>query len=386
MTVAQFQIHVSDNVLDDLRMRLTHARFVTRTGSTPWQAGTDPDYLHELVAYWTNTFDWRAYEREINAIPQYLADVDGLSIHYLHVPGVRVPGQTVPLPLILSHGWPSSFIEMLPLLPLLTDPGNHGGDPADAFEVVIPSLPGFAFSQLPTAKPVTRSLIADLWATLMTDVLGYRHFGAYGADIGASITNFLGARHPEIVLGIHLIHPALPTAIPPTQALTSAEQAYLDRRKVEDEEDGGYSAIQITRPDTIAAALIDSPVGLAAWIVDKYRAWGDCHGDITTRFSFDTLLSILTLYWVTGTIGSSFRTYYDYAHNPERPLVTVPTGITLTTEDIGYPRELAERSYSDIRHWREPTVGGHFFPLEEPKLLAEELRSFFRPLRTHGHS
>jgi pimeloyl-ACP methyl ester carboxylesterase len=369
-----------------LRRRLTHARFVTRTTSTPWQAGTDPDYLRELVAYWTNTFDWRTYEREINAIPQYLADVDGLSIHYLHIPGVRVTGQAEPLPLILSHGWPSSFIEMLLLLPLLTDPGNHGGDSADAFDVVIPSLPGFAFSQVPTAKPVTRPLIADLWANLMTDVLGYRRFGAYGGDIGASITNFLGTRHPERVIGIHLIHPALPTAITPTQPLTSAEQAYLDRRKVEDEEDGGYSTIQITRPDTIAAALIDSPVGLAAWIVDKYRAWGDCHGDIATRFSFDTLLSILTLYWATGTIGSSFRTYYDYAHNPERPLVTVPTGVTLTTEDIGYPRELAERSYSDIRHWREPTVGGHFFPLEEPELLAEELRSFFRPLRTQGYS
>jgi pimeloyl-ACP methyl ester carboxylesterase len=218
----------------------------------------------------------------------------------------------------------------------------------------------------------------------MTDVLGYRRFGAYGGDIGAGVTNFLAARHPELVIGIHLIHPALPTAI--DHPLTSAEQAYLDRRKVEDEEDGGYSAIQITRPDTIAAALIDSPVGLAAWIVDKYRAWSDCHGDIATRFSFDTLLSILTLYWATGTIGSSFRTYYDYSHNPERPLVTVPTGVTLTTEDIGYPRELAERSYSDIRHWREPTAGGHFFPLEEPELLAKELRNFFQPLRAQEYS
>jgi pimeloyl-ACP methyl ester carboxylesterase len=307
-----------------------------------------------------------------------------MSVHFLHVPGARVPGQPAPLPLILSHGWPSSFIEMLPLLPLLTDPGSNGGEPADAFDVVIPSLPGFAFSQLPTAEPVTRSLIADLWAKLMTDILGYRRFGAYGGDIGAGVTNYLAARHPERVIGIHLIHPALPSAI--AQPLTSAEQAYLDHRKVEDEEDGGYSAIQITRPDTIAAALIDSPVGLAAWIVDKYRAWGDCHGDIATRFSFDTLLSILTLYWATGTIGSSFRTYYDYAHNPERPLVTVPTGVTLTTEDIGYPRELAERSYSDIRHWREPTAGGHFLPLEEPELLAKELRSFFRPLRAQEYS
>jgi pimeloyl-ACP methyl ester carboxylesterase len=385
MTMVPFSIHFPDSVLDDLQTRLTHTRFVTRTASIPWQAGADPDYLRGLVAYWATTFDWRAHERALNTFPQYIADIDGLAVHFLHVRGARVPEQPAPLPLILSHGWPSSFVEMLPLLPLLTDPASQGGDSADAFDVVIPSLPGFAFSQLPSAAPVTRPLIADLWARLMTDVLGYQRFGAYGGDIGASVTNFLGARHPGRVIGIHLIHPALPTAIAPNQPLTRAEQAYLDRRKIEDEQDGGYSAIQITRPDTIAAALIDSPVGLAAWIVDKYRAWSDCHGDIATRFSYDTLLTILTLYWATGAIGSSFRTYYDYAHNPERPLVTVPTGITLTTEDIGYPRELAERSYSDIRHWREPTVGGHFFPLEEPELLAEELRVFFRPFRVQGH-
>ena len=386
MAVVPFHIHIPDSVLDDLRTRLIHTRFVARTASKPWQSGADPDFLRELVAYWANTFDWGKYEREINAIPQYVADVNGLSIHFLHVPGVRAPGQPVPLPLILSHGWPSSFMEMLPLLPLLIDPGNHGGQTADAFDVIIPSLPGFAYSQLPASEPVTRPLIADLWARLMTDVLGYRRFGAYGGDIGASVTSFLGARYPEQVIGIHLIHPALPATISSSQPLTSAEQAYLDRRKLEDEEDGGYSAIQITRPDTLAAALIDSPVGLAAWMMDKYLAWSDCKGDLTTRFSFDTLLTMLTLYWATGTIGSSFRTYYDYAHTPQRPLVEVPTGITLTTEDTGYPRELAERSYSDIRHWREPTAGGHFFPLEEPELLAEELRNFFRPLRAQEQS
>jgi pimeloyl-ACP methyl ester carboxylesterase len=382
MMIAPFKVDISDVTLDDLHQRLVRTRFVKPTTAERWQAGTDPDYLHDLVAYWHSTFDWRAREQEMNAVSHYLAEVNGVSIHFVHVPGVRVRGQQPPMPLILSHGWPSSFVEMLPLVPLLTNPGGNGANPEDAFDLVIPSLPGFTFSSLPPTGPVTRPFIADLWVDLMTKVLGYQRFGAYGGDIGASVTSFLGARHPNHVVGIHLIHPAMPAAMDPRQPPTAAEQAYFDQRAIEDEVDGGYSAIQITRPDTIAAALIDSPAGLAAWIVDKYRAWSDCHGDLTTRFSFDTLLTIITLYWATGTIGSSFRTYYDYPHTPPRPLVTVPTGVTLTIEDRGYPRELAERSYSDIRHWRDPTTGGHFFPLEEPALLAEELRSFFRPLRT----
>jgi pimeloyl-ACP methyl ester carboxylesterase len=270
---------------------------------------------------------------------------------------------------------------MLPLVPLLTEPARHGADSADAFDIVIPSLPGFPLSGLPEIGPLTRPFIADLWTELMTKVLGYPRFGAYGGDIGAGVTNFLGARHPKNVIGIHLIHPAMSRRGESDRPITAAEQAYFDMRSLEDDTDGGYSAIQITRPDTIAAALADSPAGLAAWIVDKYRAWSDCHGDINSRFSLDTLLTIISLYWVTGAIGSSFRTYYDYAQSPPLPMVTVPTGITLSVEDRIYPRELADRSYSDIRHWANPGIGGHFFPLEEPLLLAEELRSFFRPLR-----
>jgi len=338
MTIDRFEIAFPDSMLDDLRARLAHTRFVTRTGREPWVSGTDPDDLRGLVAYWGDGFDWRAREQDLNAVPHYLTEIDGRRVHFVHAPGVQAVGQPKPLPLILSHGWPSSFAEMLPLLPLLIDPARHGGDPADAFDVVVPSLPGFVFSDLPAEGPLTRPVIADLWARLMTDVLGYPRFGAYGGDIGASVTTFLGARHPARVVGIHLIHPALPATGDPSRPYSAAEQAYLDRRTVEDEEDGGYSAIQITRPDTVAAALLDSPAGLAAWLLDKWRAWSDCHGHIETRFSRDTLLTNITLYWATGAIGSSFRTYYDYAHNPERPPVTAPTGVTLTTEDVGYPR------------------------------------------------
>lgn len=204
-----------------------------------------------------------------------MADVGGISLHFAHVPGVRSSGQAKPLPLILTHGWPSSFVEMMPLVPLLTDPGKHGADPANAFDVVIPSLPGFMFSTLPAQGHVTHSWIADVWVQLMTEVLGYAKFGAFGGDVGARVTHFLAARHPEHMIGIHLTDPATRTSPDPTRPFTPAEQAYVDWLATYDEMDSGYSAIQTTRPDTLAAGLIDSPAGLAAWIVDKYRvaAW-----------------------------------------------------------------------------------------------------------------
>jgi len=376
-----FSINVPDAVLADLGRRLKSARLPTASTTEPWAAGVDPAYLGTLVRYWHTEFNWRARERELNSFDHYRTDLAGQRVHYVHAAGTRVAGGPDPLPLILTHGWPSSFVEMLPLVPLLTDPASHGADAGDAFDVVIPSLPGFGYSDVLAHDPMTRPVVADLWARLMSDVLGYPRFGAYGGDIGGGVTNFLGARHPDKVVGIHTIHPSMPAPMPPRAALSPAEQAYLLRRDLDDETDGGYSAIQITRPDTIAAALIDSPSGLAAWLIDKYRAWGDCNGDIESRFSRHLLLTIITLYWATDTIGSSFRPYYDYHLTPPTPQVNVPTGITLTTEDADYPRELAERTYTDIRHWRDATTGGHFLPLEEPELLAAELRDFFRPLR-----
>jgi pimeloyl-ACP methyl ester carboxylesterase len=379
VTLAPFEINVSAEILEDLRVRLLRTRFAERTPGPAWQAGTDPAYLRELVAYWASGFDWRARERELNDVAHGRADVDGTTIHFVHVRGNQAPGQGSPLPLVLTHGWPSSFVEMLPLVPLLTDPASHGGEVADTFDVVIPSLPGHLYSGMPDG-PLTRPVIADLWVGLMRQ-LGYERFGAHGGDIGADVTNWLAIRHPERVIGIHTIHPKLPTEVDPDRPLSTAEQAYLRLRDAEDEIDGGYSSMQATKPDTLAAALLDSPAGLASWIVDKYRAWGDCHGDLESRFSKDLLLTIITLYWVTGSIGTSFRTYYDYARNPPRPLITVPTAVTLGTEDRTYPREMADRSYADIRQWRETTVGGHFLPLEEPELVAENLRTFFRDLR-----
>jgi pimeloyl-ACP methyl ester carboxylesterase len=234
---------------------------------------------------------------------------------------------------------------------------------------------------MPACRPLTRPVIAELWTRLMIDVLGYPRFGTHGGEIGGDAVHWIGIRHPDRVVGLHTIHPKMPATTDSDRPLTPAERAYLQQREREDEDDGGYSHLQETRPDTIAAALLDSPSGLASSIVEKVRAWRDCDGDLERRFSKDTLLTIITLYWVTGSIGTSFRTYHDYRHNPPRPLVTVPTGITLSAEDNSCPRELADRSYTDIRFWNQPGRGGHFFPLEEPDLLVNDVRTFFRPLR-----
>jgi pimeloyl-ACP methyl ester carboxylesterase len=381
MTVSPFQIQVADSVLDDLRLRIARTRLPDRTGAEPWAAGTDPAYLKELLDHWGDGFDWRAIEAELNSLPHYRAEVGGRRVHFVRLEGGGAEGGPAPLPLILTHGWPSCFVEMLRLAELLADPARHGAERTDAFDVIVPSLPGFPFSD-PPAGPWTRAAVADTWLELMTDVLGYSRFGAFGGDIGAGVTGWLGARYPEQVAGVHVIHPTFPADLeePP---LSPAENAFIEAEQAYDERDGGYSEIMSTRPDTVAAALIDSPAGLAAWIVDKFRAWSDCGGDVESRFTPTDLLTIVTLYWATGTIGSSFGQYYDWDHTPALPVITVPAAITLSCEPVvaDFPRELAERSYSDIRHWTEPGTGGHFMAMEEPELLADELRSFFRPLR-----
>lgn len=375
MSVSSFRIDVPDAVLDDLRARLARTRFTDRSGNQPWQGGVDPDYLRDLVSYWHDGFDWRAREAELNAYPQHLAVIGGRKLHFLHVRAARPAGTPAPLPLILNHGWPSSFVEMLPLVDRLTSPAGGG------FDVVVPSLPGFGFSEVPD-EPVTRALLARTLHELMTDVLGYERYGAFGGDVGGVVTGWLGALYPEQVAGIHMIHPPFPASFD-ARPLSPAEQAYLDAEAAYDETDGGYSAIMGTRPDTLAAALADSPAGLAAWIVDKYRDWSDNHGDLANSIDRDTLLTIITLYWATGTIGSSFRQYADFGHNTPRPMITVPAAFTVSTEpsQTNFPRSIAERACTDIRHWSEPGRGGHFMPLEEPDLLAGELREFFTSLR-----
>ncbi|ADD41391.1 epoxide hydrolase family protein [Stackebrandtia nassauensis] len=375
MSTEPFRIDVAETTLSDLRSRVANSRFTFAT-APGWTKGADPAYLRDLTAYWAKDFDWRAAEARLNDHPQFLADVDGTRIHFVHVKAPRRDGAPEPLPLILSHGWPSSFVEMLPLVPLLSD----------RFDLVIPSLPGFGYSRLPDGA-LTRERIADLWHTLMTDVLGYSRFGAFGGDIGGGASQWLAAKYPDSVVGLHVIHPpaggagSTPSDGGP-EPYTEAEQAFIDAEAAYDIEDQGYSEIMWTRPDTIGAALADSPVGLAAWIIDKYRDWSDCGGDVESRWDRDTLLTVITLYWVTESIGSSFRQYADYPHNRPRPTITVPVGVTLSHEPVmaSFPRSLTERACTDLRHWSEPGRGGHFLAFEEPELMAAELRTFFATL------
>jgi pimeloyl-ACP methyl ester carboxylesterase len=283
------------------------------------------------------------------------------------------------VPLVLTHGWPSSVLEFSAVLPLLTEPGA-AGVPGFGFSVVVPSLPGTGWSGLPPEGPVEPARIAGLWAGLMT-ALGYERFGAAGGDIGAGVTNFLGANHPERVIGVHTHHPPLHPVLDPAEPLDDEEQAYLEARAQQPGPDAGYVALQQTRPDTLAAGLSDSPAGLAAWILEKYHDWGDLgDDDLFTLFPPDTLAGILSLYWFTNSIGTSFRPYVDDEATPPLPPVTVPAAVSLTPEDAAYPRRFAERTYRDLRQWRGPDRGGHFLALERPARLARDLADFFAPL------
>jgi pimeloyl-ACP methyl ester carboxylesterase len=382
MTISAFQICVPEEALDDLRARLERTRFTTPSDTEFWAAGTDPGYLRKLVAYWADGFDWRRAERALNAHPQYVADVAGRRVHFVHLRAPVTEGPSAALPLIMTHGWPSSFVEMLRAAERLADPVAAGAGPDDAFDVVIPSLPGFLYSE-PPQEPFTRRGVAAIWHELMTGVLGYQRFGAFGGDIGGGVTQWLGALYPQDVIGVHITS-AVVTSDFTDQPPTVAEQAYLDTRDAYDVNDQGYSEIMSTRPDTIAAALADSPAGLLAWIIDKYRDWSDCGGDLQSRWDRETLLTVASLYWVTQSIGTSFQQYYDYELNDPVPKITVPAAVTLSHEPAyaTYPRSLAARVFADLRHWGTPRRGGHFMAHEEPEQVAGEIRAFFGPLRS----
>jgi pimeloyl-ACP methyl ester carboxylesterase len=375
-------VDVPQATLDDLRERLTRTRWPDEVEDAGWDYGTNLAYLQSIVEYWRDGFDWRTQERAINALPHFRADVDGLGIHFIHARG-RGPA---PLPLLITHGWPSSFVEMLAVIPLLADPGAHGGDPRDAFDVVVPSVPGFGLSDRPTRRGMTRSRVAALWSQLMSG-LGYARFGAHGNDIGAVVTGWMAFDHPERLIAMHTMMPGFPSPVvgADVRPLTPAEHAFAELQARWQREEGGYNLIQETRPQTLAYGLHDSPVGLAAWILEKWRSWTDPTGDVERAFSRDLLLTNVTLYWVTGTANAANRSYYERARESRRitARITVPTGVALSTEAVQrLPRERAERSYADIRRWTEFARGGHFFAAEEPQLLAEELRTFFRPFRT----
>jgi len=378
MELTPFVVDVAQASLDDLRERLARTRWPDEVDGAGWDYGASLAYMRELVEYWRTGFDWRAASLAMNTVPHFRARIDGVGLHVIH----RRGRGSAPMPLLITHGWPSSFVEMLALIPLLADPGAHGGDPADAFDVIVPSVPGFGFSDRP-GRGMTRSRVAGLWAALMQG-LGYPRYAAHANDIGAVISAWLAADYPDRLIALHTLMPSFPPAVIGADArpLTRAEQAFARRQERWEREEGGYNLIQETRPQTLAYGLHDSPAGLAAWIVEKWLAWTGEAGGVARRFSRDLLLANVTLYWVTGTANAANTS------GPARPGASprasrCPSGVALTSEAIQRPpRELAERSFADICRWVDLPRGGHFVAGEAPEVLAEELRAFFRPFRS----
>jgi pimeloyl-ACP methyl ester carboxylesterase len=380
MRIEPFSISVDQTALEDLYARIRSTRLPEPAPGKGWQQGTDRDYLKGLLSYWAEEFDWRAQEGHLNRFAQYRAEVEGISVHFMHERAAHGGG----IPLILGHGWPSAFVELLPLVPLLTDPGANGID-GPAFDLVIPSLPGYLFSERPR-RPMTYRDTAGLWHRLMRG-LGYSRYGAGGGDFGAGIATFMALDDPEPVIGLHLTNLELsPYLGPGSRPLSGAERRYLDQAGRWDATERGYTAIQSTKPQTLAYALTDSPAGLAAWILEKWRSWSDSGGDVESRFSRDFLLTIVTLYWLTGTIATSMRDYYDNRRWQGEPrlghddMVRVPTGVAvfphMFVPEGEPPREWAERLY-DVRRWTRMPRGGHFAPAEEPGLVARDIAEFF---------
>jgi microsomal epoxide hydrolase len=377
-----FSLRVPDNAITDLRERLARTRFPDQAPGDPWAYGTSVDYLRGLIEYWCTNFDWRAQEARLNAFPQFKAPLHDIDVHFLHVPG-KGPN---PCPLLLMHGWPGSVFEFMDIIPRLTDPARFGGEPADAFTVVAPSLPGYGMSFRPGQKRFGIEEIADCLADLMTETLGYRRFAAQGGDWGGITASRMGYAHADKLIGIHVNLLAVRRDTNMVSNPTPEERTYLGELAQWLKEETGYQWIQGTRPQTLSFALTDSPAGLAAWIVEKFRVWSDCNGDVESAFTRDQLLANISLYWFTGAIGSSFFPYYFRMHRPwpipEGGRIEVPTGYAAFPREIlRAPRSLAERTYTNLQRWTVMSRGGHFAAMEEPDALADDVRAFFRPLR-----
>ena len=382
----EFRVTVPDHDLTDLRQRLEAHRPVQGSYPDGWKAGTPSDALDRIVRYWLHSYDWAAAQDTLNSFHQVQGELDGTVLHVIHERGQG----PAPFPLLLVHGWPDSVWRFRKLIALLTDPGAHGGDPADAFDVIAPSLPGYGWSQARTSKGGAFGF-GDLFAQLMAE-LGYEQYGAHGGDWGSSILERLARSHRKHLTGLHLTDVPFAHAMNPPGELSRAEQKFIDRNQQFFQEEGAYAAIASTRPMTPAHALNDSPAGLAAWLIEKYAEWGDPERPVEEVIVFDDLITQVMIYWTTGTIATSFQPYRDFATaNAARWIQEAakdklgagrtPTAFALFPHDIATPpREWAERLF-DVQRWTEMPRGGHFAALEEPELLAADIREFFRSRR-----
>jgi pimeloyl-ACP methyl ester carboxylesterase len=386
--IRPFTIQIPDDRVEDLKRRLAHARWPDELEADPWRYGPPVEYMKSFAAYWLEQYDWRAQEARLNSLPQFKTSVGGQYIHFIHLEG-KGPE---PLPLILTHGWPGSFLELIEVARLLADPAAVGGDPRDAFSVVVPSMPGYGFSERPTRRGMSIFAIADLWAELMPK-LGYERFGVQGGDWGSWVSAATALQHPHRVIGVHLNYLSTrfrPPKGPGDPPLSEEEEEYLRRVAAWLEREGGYIAIKATKPLTLAYALMDSPLGLAAWYVEKFKSWTDSQTSPEEAISRDDMITDIMIHWLTDTAHSAMRLY---AESREHPLhlnpgqrILPPCGIVHLPAEIPMPpRNWAERAFNII-HWTKLDRGGHFAAWEVPDLLAQDIRDFFRHLRGHDPS
>jgi pimeloyl-ACP methyl ester carboxylesterase len=392
-TATSFEIHVSDEVLDDLRRRLDCYRGPRELPGDGWTYGVDPSYLRELVAYWADGYDWRAHERAMNQLEHRIVTLQDVPVHFMHVRGRG----TNTIPLLLTHGWPWTFWDFKSVIGPLTDPAAHGGDPGDAFDVVVPSLPGFGFSSPLPRRGVNWLTTADIWVALMRDVLGYDRFAAHGGDWGALITAQLGHRFAQHLIGIHLtsitaltlwngVRPWDPFEGRRLAADASAQAALADWER----SFAYHVPVHMLAATTLGAALEDSPAGLLGWLLAPRRSWGDCAGDVERRFSKDDLLTTATIYWATRTITSSLRFYAEAGLHPWRashdrtPVIEAPAGLSFFTDTSGIPPRAWLDANFAVSFMNVHDEGGHFAPAEVPDAVVADIRATFRPLRTGG--
>ena len=370
--IQPFSVNIPQPILDDLKLRLKQVRWPDEITDSGWNYGSNLSYMKELTEYWQHTFDWRKIENEINAYPNFTAEINGHQIHFLHIRGIGKRS----VPLIITHGWPGSFLEMMKLIPLLTE------DPDLSFDLVIPSIPGFGFSGKVTVPGCSSADVADIWHQLMTK-LGYERYGAQGGDIGSGISTWLSLKYPSNIIGLHLnyISGSYKPYLQDGEQLSDEVVAFQKTGAEWSAREGAYAAIHATKPMTAAYGLNDSPVGLCAWIIEKFNGWSDNNGNIENVFTKDELLANVTLYWITQTIHSSMRMYNENSKKPmifgKDDFVNVPVGFAKFPKELPTPpRSYVEKGFN-IQHWTEMPAGGHFAAVEQPELLARDLRDFF---------
>ena len=392
MQAERFTVAIPEADLADLRARLAATRWADDFGNADWRYGVERGWLEDMVRYWREDYDWRAQEAAINRMPHYRTEIDGVPLHFVHIRG-KGPN---PTPLLLLHGWPWTFMDFAALVGPLTDPAAHGGDPADAFDLILPSLPGHGFSVPLATTGLTIPRHGDLFSRLMTQVLGYDRYAVGGGDWGAAISNWMAHAYGNDIIGLFAsipFYPGLDLADLTPDAFGPDEQWMLARQAESAPTVMSHFTVQSTDPQTLAYALVDSPVGTAAWLWERRRSWSDCGGDLLAAYDRDFLCTLASLYWLTGTIGTSLRTYWEHAQagglpiaplHRRQPAIAVPAGYAIGPKEVMLiPRALAARG-TNLKRWTLLPRGGHFSFAEQPALMTGELRAFFRPLRGRG--